>query len=131
MNKAKKAQINKIRRAKRTRAKIKSVSDAPRLSVFRSNKDMYFQIIDDSIGKTLVSVHTKEIKNSKVNGKDKESDSGHKKNKTEIAFEAGKMIAKKAIEKKVEKVVFDKGSFRYHGRVRSAADGAREGGLKF
>jgi len=118
MNKQEKTQLNKIRRAKRTRAKVKKASNAPRLSVFRSNKDMYFQIIDDKAGKTLVSVHTKSLKDSK-------------KTKTEISFEAGKLLAKKAVEKKIEKVVFDKGSFKYHGRVKAAADGAREGGLKF
>ena len=118
MNKQKITQLNKLRRAKRARAKIRRASNGLRLSVFRSNKGMYFQIIDDKAKKTLISVHTKEIKNSK-------------KNKTEIAFEAGKLVAKKAAEKKIEKVVFDKGSFKYHGRVKAAAEGAREGGLKF
>lgn len=118
MNKQKKLQSLKARRANRARAKIKGVATCPRLSVFRSNKDMYFQLIDDEKGKTIVSVHTKSI-NAK--GKDKK----------EISFEAGKMLAKKALEHKIEKVVFDKGSFKYHGRVKSAAEGAREAGLKF
>ncbi len=118
MDKYKKIQAQKDQRKKRTRAKIKGSATRPRLSVFRSNKDMYFQLIDDNKGKTLASVHTKSIK---AKGKDKK----------EVAFEAGKLIAKKAIELKIEKIVFDKGSFKYHGRVEQAAKGAREGGLKF
>ena len=103
---------NKVeKRRLRVRKKIFGTKDRPRLSVFRSAKFMYAQIIDDEIGKTLVSAR------------------GSK--KVEKAFEVGKELAKKAKKVKIEKVVFDKGSYRYHGRIKSLADGAREGGLKF
>lgn len=118
MNKQKERQLKRDRRKKRTRAKIRGTASRPRLSVFRSSKGMYFQIIDDNKGKTLISVHTKEIKDKK-------------KDKKEIAFAAGKLIAKKAAEKKIGRIVFDKGNFKYHGRVEAVARGAREGGLKF
>lgn len=104
------------RRQDRSRAKIKSASHAPRLSVFRSNKNIEVQLIDDSVFSTIVSANSREVK---------------AKTKTEAAFELGKLIAKKALDKKVEKVVFDKGGYRYHGRVKALAEGAREGGLKF
>ncbi len=104
-------------RHKRVRAKIIGTKEIPRLCVFRSNKHIYAQLIDDEKGKTLVSVKDVEIKK--------------KNKKTELAFEVGKLIAKKAIEKKIEKIVFDRAGYQYHGRVKSLADGAREGGLKF
>lgn len=118
MNKQKEIQLKRGRRKARVRAKIKGTTARPRLSVFRSNKDMYFQLIDDSKGKTVISVHTKEVKDKKAT-------------KKEIAFQAGKLIAKKALDKKIKEVVFDKGNFKYHGRVAAVASGAREGGLKF
>jgi large subunit ribosomal protein L18 len=106
-------------RQTRIRAKAKGVSIQPRLSVFRSNKYVYAQIIDDDKKQTVVGVTEKELS------------SKEKLTKSERAKELGKLIAKKAIAKKVEKVVFDRGSYRYHGRVKAVADGAREGGLKF
>jgi len=102
-------QIKRKRRHKRVRAKIKGTSDVPRLCVFRSSKYIYAQIIDDEKGKTLAAV------------------SG----KFASAAQIGKSIAKKAIEKDIEKVVFDRGGYKYHGRVKALADGAREAGLKF
>ncbi|MFH0840474.1 MAG: 50S ribosomal protein L18 [bacterium] len=110
-------QIKKERRAKRTRAKIFGTAKTPRLSVFKSNTGMYLQLIDDDAGKTLIGAHSKEIKK-----KDK---------KAVISYELGKLIATKALEKNIKKVIFDRGSFPYHGRVKAAADGAREGGLEF
>ena len=110
-------QNGKIRRQMRVRKKLRAVSLLPRLSVHRTNKYIYAQIIDDTTGKTLVSaIEEKEMK---------------KGNKTERAKIVGSSIAKKAIEKKVKKVVFDKGRFMYHGRVKALAEGAREGGLEF
>jgi len=106
-------------RQTRIRAKAKGVATQPRLSVFRSNKYVYAQVIDDSAKKTIVGVTEKELS------------SKEKLTKSERAKELGKLIAKKAIAKKIEKVVFDRGSYRYHGRVKAIADGAREGGLKF
>jgi large subunit ribosomal protein L18 len=106
-------------RQTRIRAKVKGVAKQPRLSVFRSNKYVYAQVIDDEKGKTVVGAIEKELV------------SKEKLTKSEKAKELGKLIAKKAIAKKVEAVVFDRGSYRYHGRVKAVAEGAREGGLKF
>lgn len=117
MNKEKASQAKKARRHARTRAKISGTPERPRISVFKSNKGMFVQLIDDTKGFTLVSVNSKEVKIE-----------GDKKTKS---FEMGKLLAKKALEKKVEKAAFDKGSYRYHGRIESLASGAREGGLKF
>jgi len=105
-------------RQKRVRAKIIGTKETPRLNVFRSLKHINLQIIDDNSGKTLVSASDLELKSKKGT-------------KIEKAREAGKLIAKKALEKKITKVVFDRAGYKYHGRVKSAAEGAREGGLKF
>ena len=103
------------RRAKRVRSKVKSFN-LPRLSVFRSLTSIYAQIIDDSTQKTLVSASSKEV--------DK------KKNKTEQATLVGELIAKKAAEKKIEKTVFDRGHYKFHGRVKALVEAARKAGLK-
>ncbi len=118
MSKLKKQIATKERRKNRVRAKIKGASDRPRLSVFRSNRGFYLQIIDDSKGVTLVSAHSRELKS-------KES------NNLKQAKELGELLAKKALEKKIKKVVFDKSAYRYHGRVKAIADAAREAGLEF
>lgn len=110
-------QEKRIIRHKRIKAKTMGDAKCPRLCVFRSNKHIYAQLIDDNKGKTLVSAKDTEIKK-----KDK---------KTALAFEVGKLIAQKAIEKKIEKIIFDRAGYKYHGRVKSLADGARQGGLKF
>jgi large subunit ribosomal protein L18 len=109
---------NQTLRKLRVRAKTKGTNEKPRLSVYRSNKFIYAQIIDDQKGKTIVGVSEKEL-----TLKDK-------KTKTEKSKELGLLIAKKAIAKKVKEVVFDRGSYKYHGRVKQVAEGAREGGLK-
>lgn len=116
MKKASNKNIKKTRRMTRIRKKLLATSSRPRLTVFRSNVNIYAQIIDDSKAKTVVSASSKEIKSSQ---------------KTEQATEVGKLIAKKALDAKVKTVVFDKGSYRFHGRVKALADGAREGGLIF
>jgi large subunit ribosomal protein L18 len=118
MNKQIIKQTRRERRHKRIRAKINGTAECPRFSVFRSNKGMFLQLIDDEEGKTLVSASLKELKDKKLN-------------KTEAAAEMGKILAAKAVEKKISKVVFDKGAYRFHGRVKAAAEGARAGGLKF
>ncbi|HPZ74733.1 MAG TPA: 50S ribosomal protein L18 [Candidatus Pacearchaeota archaeon] len=105
------------RRHKRVRAKIKGTNMRPRLSVFRSNTHISCQLINDNEGKTIINADDKEIK--------------EKGKKTDIAFEVGKLIAKKGKEKGIEKVVFDRGYYRYHGRVKALAEGARKGGLQF
>lgn len=102
----------------RIRAKIMGTQERPRLCVFKSGKHVYAQLIDDNTGKVLVSasdVKTKVKKGGKVSH----------------SMEVGKLIAKEALAKKIEKVVFDRGGFVFHGRVKAVADGAREGGLKF
>lgn len=98
------------------RAKVSGTAETPRLNVFRSNKGLFIQLIDDVSGKTLASVNDAEIKAGKT--------------KVEKAKEAGKMIAKKAQEKNIKKVVFDRGGYQYHGRTQAVAEGAREGGLE-
>ncbi len=111
------------RRQKRARYKLKKAAvGKPRLSVFRSNKNIHAQVIDDVKGVTIASASTldKDLK-----GKLK-STSGK-----EAAAAVGKLVAKRALEAKVSEVVFDRGSFLYHGRIKSLAEGAREGGLKF
>lgn len=107
----------KIRRQIRTRRKLIN-TQRPRLSIFRSNKYIYAQIIDDSAGKTLVAASEKELKNDKMT-------------KIQVAEEIGKSIAQKAAKKKVNSVVFDKGAYRYHGRVKALAESARKEGLIF
>lgn len=108
----------KIKR--RVRGKIFGTTERPRLSVYRSNKEIYAQVIDDQQGKTLASAASsaKDLK-------------GAKGNKVDVAAEVGKAIAQKAKAAGVEAVVFDRNGYLYHGRVKSLADGAREGGLKF
>ena len=98
---------------------MRGTKDRPRLFVFRSNQHIYTQLIDDEKAKVLMSASDKDLKSKK----------GEK--KSEIAKEVGKLIAKKALEGKIEKVVFDRGGILFHGRVKAVADGAREAGLKF
>ena len=102
-------QEKRKRRHRRVRAKIKGTGEVPRLCVFRSNKYIYAQIIDDEKGKTLASAKAELNKADKV----------------------GESIAKKAIDQKINKVVFDRGGYKYHGRVKTLAEAARKGGLKF
>lgn len=111
--------IGRIMRHKRIRGKISGTPERPRLAVYRSNSNIYAQIIDDAAGKTLVSANSIE--------KDFEGSGGNK----AAARKVGNLIAKRAIENGIEKVVFDRGGYIYHGRVQELAEGAREGGLKF
>jgi large subunit ribosomal protein L18 len=97
------------------RNKVIGSEEKPRLSVFKSNKYMYGQLINDDKGVTLVSIV------SKIDGI----------KKTDASFEAGKLLAQKAVEKGIKKAVFDRNGYKYHGRVQKFADGAREGGLEF
>ncbi|MFW2883069.1 50S ribosomal protein L18 [Levilactobacillus brevis] len=111
---------NKTRQKRhiRVRNKISGTAERPRLNVFRSNKNIYAQVIDDVAGVTLVSASTLD---SEVAGD----------NKTDQAKGVGQLIAKRAIEKKITNVVFDRGGYLYHGRVQALAEAAREAGLKF
>jgi large subunit ribosomal protein L18 len=117
MNNTKQKLAKRTIRHNRVRAVVSGTSDRPRLSVFRANRHIYAQLIDDEAGKTLAAASSMEVK-----AKDK---------KTSLAMEVGKLLAKKAGEKKISSVVFDRGGFAYHGRVKALAEGAREGGLKF
>lgn len=122
----------RIWRHKRVRAKIKGTSDKPRLCVFRSAKHIYAQLIDDEKGKTIASASDLEIKNIKKKAAvPKREPSVSKSRKTEVSREVGKLIAEKAMQKKIKKVVFDRGGLIFHGRVKALAEGAREGGLQF
>ena len=106
---------NRIKR--RVRGKISGSAELPRLSVYKSNKEIYAQLIDDKDGKTLASASSRTLK--------------AKGNKVEISAEVGKAIAEKAKAAGIENIVLDRNGFVYHGRVKALADGAREAGLKF
>ena len=106
----------------RTRNRFSGTAERPRLAVFRSNNHMYAQIIDDTAGNTLVAASTLE--------KDVKAEL-EKTNNTEAAAYLGKVIAKKALDKGIKQVVFDRGGFIYHGKVQALADAAREAGLEF
>lgn len=110
--------VARIRRHKRVRNKISGTSDTPRLCLYRSNKHVHAQIIDDTKGTTLVSSSSISLKLE--NGSN-----------IEAAKQVGLDIAKKALEKNITKVVFDRSGYIYHGRVKALAEGAREAGLKF
>ncbi|MEK7121962.1 MAG: 50S ribosomal protein L18 [Patescibacteria group bacterium] len=116
-------QQKRIQRHRRVRAKIKGTADCPRFSVFRSNKHMFLQLINDEEQKTILGMGDFSKK-----GKSK---SEKKETKTERARRLGKKAAELALKAGVKKVVFDRGGFLYHGRVKAAAEGAREGGLNF
>jgi large subunit ribosomal protein L18 len=109
--------ISRKKRIRRTRAKIIGTLSRPRLSVFRSLNFVYAQLIDDENGKVLVSVDSRKLKKAK--------------NDVETAGKIGEEIAKLAGAKKISAVVFDKRGYKYHGKVKALADGARKGGLKF
>lgn len=118
----------KIRRHKRVRSKISGTTAIPRLCVSRTAKHIYAQLINDETGKTILSLSDEKIKvSSSVKTKEGTALAG----KIATAYEVGKAIAKKALENKIEKVVFDRGGYKYHGRVKAVGEGAREGGLKF
>ena len=112
----------RLRRKQRVRKKVIGTSDRPRLSVFRSTRHIYAQIIDDSRGSTIVAASSmeKEVRDASKPG-----------DKKAVAVKIGKLIAGRAKEKGISKVVFDRGGFMYHGRVKALSEGAREGGLTF
>ncbi len=117
MKRTKKKISNRHRRAYKVRAKVKGTAERPRLNVFRSLKHVSAQLIDDDGAKSLVAASDKDVK--------------EKKKGTELAKEVGKALAAKALKKKINSVVFDRGPYAYHGKVKALAEGAREGGLKF
>lgn len=105
----------KVKRQERIRTKLVGTPERPRLSVFRSLKHIYAQLIDDQSGKTLVSVNDAGIKTG---------------NKSEKGLALGKLLATKATEKKITAAIFDKGAYKFHGRIKAVADGAKDNGLK-
>ncbi|MCH8905326.1 MAG: 50S ribosomal protein L18 [Bacteroidetes bacterium] len=111
---------NRLRNRYLIRKKIFGAAERPRLAVYRSNKAIYAQLIDDNNGHTLVAASSRE-----------KSLGNEKSNKTELAKKVGQLIAKKATAAGISIVVFDRGGFLYHGRIKALAEGAREGGLKF
>ena len=112
--------LSRLKIKRRVRAKVFGSAEKPRLSVYRSNNDVYAQLIDDTAGKTLLSFssRSKEIETSKAT-------------KTQKSFEVGKKVGEAALANGITKVVFDRNCYLYHGRVKSLADGAREAGLIF
>ena len=123
-NTKKSRQVQRARRHRRIRKKIQGTAERPRLVVFRSLKNIEGQIIDDDSSRTLVGVSTlaEELKGF---------ESKSRMPKVEVAFEAGKLLADKAKAAGVEVVVFDRAGYKYHGRVKAFAEGARKGGLEF
>ena len=129
------------RRHRRIRAKMSGTIKKPRLCVFRSARYIYAQLIDDEKSKTIISVSEKDLKKIKTTtkkteakavGKDKEGEKEIiRAGKVAASYEVGKLIAQKALDKKIDKAVFDRGGYKYHGRIKALAEGAREGGLKF
>ena len=112
------AQQRRLRRRRRVRAKIRGTAERPRLAVYRSNRGLYAQLIDDANGHTLAQTSWNESDLSKLSGEER-------------AKKAGELLAERAKKAGVETCVFDRGGYRYHGRVADLAHGAREAGLKF
>ena len=110
--------MNRRLRIKRgVRRKISGTTEKPRLSVFKSNRGIYAQIIDDTTGRTLIAASSKELGEGTLN--------------VEVSQAVGKKLAEKAVASGIEKIVFDRNGYVYHGKVKALAEGAREGGLKF
>jgi len=118
MRKAKKSLRTK--RTERVRAKLFGTANKPRLSVFRSNKSIYAQIVNDETGTTLVAASEVDLKKLKSKGE-----------KAEKAEQVGQILSKKAVKKGIKEVVFDRGPYKYHGRIKKLAESARKEGLKF
>jgi large subunit ribosomal protein L18 len=109
----------RLRRHRRVRGRVAGTAERPRLAVFRSNKGIYAQLIDDKAARTLAAANSAQLPKS------------FKGNKTDQASEVGKLLGANAKKAGIELAVFDRGGYLYHGRVKALADGAREGGLKF
>jgi large subunit ribosomal protein L18 len=120
--KAKSRLISRKRRHRRVRVKISGTPERPRLNVFRSSKHIYAQVINDYTGETLAAASSRdpELRNELPHGGNKDA-----------ARKVGTLLARKAVDKGIKDVVFDRGGYLYHGRVKELAEGAREGGLNF
>lgn len=124
----------RVRRKIRVRAKIEGTAERPRCSVFRSSRYLYVQFINDQIGRTILAASDQDLGKVKVGKRQRlvgKKEAGELSAKLNIAFKIGELAAKKAAEKGIKEIVFDRGGYRYHGRVKSLADGLRSGGLKF
>jgi large subunit ribosomal protein L18 len=122
MGKRNHSELQRERRHRRVRVRVHGTAERPRLNVFRSLRHIYAQLIDDSVGNTLAAASTLDTEVSEKSGKLK---------KVDQAKLVGELLAKRAVEKGVKQVVFDRGGYRYHGRVKSLAEGARAEGLQF
>ena len=120
MNRIKSKQVHRIARHRRIRARVLGTAQKPRIAVFRSNKHIFVQLIDDELRKTVLSGKVVFGGKSKIKG-----------SKVEKATEIGKIVAEKAKTAGISEVVFDRGGYKYHGRIKALADGLRSGGLKF
>ena len=122
MLKAKSRNTSRLKRHRRVRVKISGTTERPRLNVFRSNKHIYAQVIDDQNGKTLVAASSldPDLRSDLPTGSDRAA-----------ARTVGELLAKRALDQGIKSVVFDRGGYLYHGRVKEMADAAREGGLEF
>ena len=123
MNKNKAKQSNRIKRHNRVTAKVQGSLKRPRVAVFKSNQYIYAQVIDDKVGKTLMSVSDYGGKKAKTKTKTKDK-------KSEVAFKMGELLAEKMKKEGITEVVFDRGGFKFHGRIKSVADGLIKGGVK-
>ena len=106
------------KRRRRIRGKVTGTAERPRLSVFRSNREIYAQVIDDAAGATLAAARSAEVDTKGLD-------------KTAVAHKVGELVGQRARDKKIDTVVFDRSGYLYHGRVKALAEGAREGGLAF
>lgn len=122
-HKAEKRRIQRAKRHRRVLKKVRGTADRPRLVVFRSLRSMEGQIVDDDRGVTLLGISTRAAR--PVDSEEEMT------TKVAISYAAGRLLAEKAREKGIEQIVFDRGGYRYHGRVKAFADGARAGGLEF
>ena len=123
-NQQKLKQSSRVRRRARVRARVSGTKERPRFSVYKSLKHIYAQVIDDTIGKTLVSASDLKLGKKKLT---KQELSG----KLAVAYEVGKLAASKAKDLGINEVIFDRGGRKFHGRIKAAAEGARSAGLKF
>ena len=123
INQAKLRLVGRARRRRRVRKRVSGVPDRPRLCVFRSNRHIYAQLVDDVTGKTLVSASTLSPEVRELKGEDLRG--------MKVSRQVGKLLAQRAVEKGLDKVAFDRAGYLYHGRVKALAEGSRDGGLKF
>jgi large subunit ribosomal protein L18 len=118
--------LKRTRRQKKIRAKISGTAQCPRLSVFKSNKHIQAQLINDQAAKTILSANDAKMKKTSLKNGEETLEA-----KQALAYKVGKEIAEEAVKKGIKKAVFDRGGYKYHGRVKSLAEGARAGGLNF